>query len=209
MKYLPITLIVTLSASLFVALVINPVLASKYMKLEKKGEEESNSLIGKIIKPIHKITHLFGDTLLPITINFYEKQLTKVLGEDRDPNIKVNKRNWFGIGALFLFLIVYGTINSIPQIPSFIALIIGIILGVGVIFVFTNIRLKVLASSFLLLIIIINVYGMFGLGVEFFPAVDPERVFVNIESPTGTNIEMSNRFQKTLKLNYQSLQKLT
>ncbi|RMF59278.1 MAG: efflux RND transporter permease subunit, partial [Calditrichaeota bacterium] len=36
MKYLPITLIITLSSSLFVALVINPVLASSFIKLDKK-----------------------------------------------------------------------------------------------------------------------------------------------------------------------------
>ncbi len=36
MKYLPITLIIVLSSSLFVALVINPVLTAKFMKVDKK-----------------------------------------------------------------------------------------------------------------------------------------------------------------------------
>ena len=36
MKYLPITLIIVLGSSLFVALVINPVLAVVFMKLEQK-----------------------------------------------------------------------------------------------------------------------------------------------------------------------------
>ncbi|MFP4039791.1 MAG: efflux RND transporter permease subunit [Desulfosudaceae bacterium] len=36
MKYLPITLVVTLSASLFVALVINPALSTYFMKLQKR-----------------------------------------------------------------------------------------------------------------------------------------------------------------------------
>ncbi len=36
MKYLPITLIITLSASLFVAFVFNPVIASSFLKLDKK-----------------------------------------------------------------------------------------------------------------------------------------------------------------------------
>ncbi len=198
MKYLPITLIITLSASLFIALVINPVLASKYMKLETKMVE-SKTFWGKLFNPFKKLTHIFGDTLLPKTINLYEKQLVKVLGEDRDPHKKVNKRNWFGIAALFLFLIIYGMINSIPQITPLIALIIEIILGIGVVLVFTNIRLRVLATSFLSLIFIINIYGMFGHGVEFFPSVDPERVFVNIESPTGTNIEASNRIAQNIE----------
>ena len=40
MSYLPLTLIVTLSSSLFVALVINPVLASVFMKPEKASDVE-------------------------------------------------------------------------------------------------------------------------------------------------------------------------
>ncbi len=199
LKYLPLTIIITLTASLFVALVINPVLASKYMKLEKKDGESSNTFLGKLFKPLHKITHYFGDDLLGKIIDVYGKKLTKVLGNDRDPNKKINKRNWLGIAALIGFLFVYGIINSIPQIPDFVALILGTALGIGVILVFTNIRLRVLTGSFLLLVIIINLYGMFGHGVEFFPAVDPERVFVNIESPTGTNIEASNRIAKNIE----------
>jgi multidrug efflux pump subunit AcrB len=39
MKYLPITLIVTLTASLFVALVINPTLCGHFMSLQKKTEQ--------------------------------------------------------------------------------------------------------------------------------------------------------------------------
>lgn len=51
MKYLPITLIVTLSSSLFVALVINPVIASKFMKLEEKHKDK-NSLMSKLLSPV-------------------------------------------------------------------------------------------------------------------------------------------------------------
>lgn len=38
MKYLPITLIITLSSSLFVALVFNPVISSSYLKIDQKLE---------------------------------------------------------------------------------------------------------------------------------------------------------------------------
>src|SRR5690606_21209403 len=36
MKYLPITFMIALASSLFVALVVNPALASKFMKVEEK-----------------------------------------------------------------------------------------------------------------------------------------------------------------------------
>jgi multidrug efflux pump subunit AcrB len=39
MKYLPITVIVTLSSSLFVALLINPVLCARFMKIDQKSME--------------------------------------------------------------------------------------------------------------------------------------------------------------------------
>jgi multidrug efflux pump subunit AcrB len=48
MKLLPMTLIITLASSLFVGLVINPVLASRFVKVEKKklkGEDFFNWLI--------------------------------------------------------------------------------------------------------------------------------------------------------------------
>ena len=41
MKYLPITLIIVLTSSLFVALVINPVLTSLFMKIERREDKQS------------------------------------------------------------------------------------------------------------------------------------------------------------------------
>ncbi len=197
MKYLPITLIVTLSSSLFVALVINPVLASKYMKLESHNPD-SKSLKDRLLRPLKKITYKFADELLPATIDYYEKILTKMIGKERDPNQKVNKRNWLGVVAFFLFFFVFGALTASP-LPTVVSMIISILLGIGVILVFTNIRLRVLAGSFLSLVLIIEIYLIFDHGVEFFPTVDPERVFINVESPSGTNIEMSNRIAKNLE----------
>ncbi len=51
MKYLPITLIVTLTSSLFVALVINPALAAFFMKI-KKADEDNKTTLDKDIKDL-------------------------------------------------------------------------------------------------------------------------------------------------------------
>jgi multidrug efflux pump len=118
MIYLPITLIVTLSSSLFVALVINPVFGSKFMKLEKQYSKP-NSLKERIFDPLRKLTHFFAHVLLPKTLVEYEKVLVKALKS----------------------------------------------------------RLIVLGSAVGSLIAIIMIFGAFGLGVEFFPDTDPERVF--------------------------------
>ena len=44
MSYLPLTLIITLSSSLFVAMVINPAMASLFMKVQHSDETESKSI---------------------------------------------------------------------------------------------------------------------------------------------------------------------
>ncbi|MCF8056936.1 MAG: efflux RND transporter permease subunit [Desulfocapsa sp.] len=44
MSYLPLTLIVTLSSSLFVAMVINPAMASLFMKVKDSGEQADRSM---------------------------------------------------------------------------------------------------------------------------------------------------------------------
>ena len=199
MKYLPITVIITLSSSLFVALLINPVFASKFMKLEQPGVEKPKTLLGKIVYPLNRVTHFFVDELLPKTLEIYEKFLQGAMGGERDPNQKVNKKNWIGLaGILFLIMLIMIGVNT-PQIPNLVVFIVSVILGIGLLFVFTNPRLKLISSTVLLLIIIILVYREFDHGVEFFPSIEPPRVYINVESPTGTNIDMSNKIAKRIE----------
>jgi CzcA family heavy metal efflux pump len=121
MKYLPLTLIVTLSASLFVALVINPTLCAHFMSLAKKGQ-----LTDK--KP-SKIISLYSQTL----------------------NFSLHHR----------FLVV--------------------------------------AASVLLLFGIGAAYAALGHGVELFPEIEPNRAFVEIKTPEGTNLETSNELAQQVE----------
>jgi multidrug efflux pump subunit AcrB len=74
MKYLPITLIIVLGSSLFVALVINPVLTALYMTVEQKKPKKVKSLIigvsfigvGFLIVMLGSV--LFGNILMLIGI---------------------------------------------------------------------------------------------------------------------------------------------
>ncbi|MFA6471648.1 MAG: efflux RND transporter permease subunit, partial [Candidatus Latescibacterota bacterium] len=68
MKYLPITVIVTLSASLFVGLVINPVLCALYMKVKKEDMERFTSGSG----------FFYG-----VVIHHYERLLRFATGKPR------------------------------------------------------------------------------------------------------------------------------
>ncbi|PLX97028.1 MAG: AcrB/AcrD/AcrF family protein [Desulfuromonas sp.] len=114
MKYLPITLIVTLSASLFVALVINPVVCAAFMRL---GGREGH--------PLPEESR---------TIAFYRRSL----------EVALRRRGW------------------------------------------------VLLGSFAFLIGIVTLYGVLGHGVELFPDTEPNRAYVEIKAPEGTNLATSN-----------------
>ncbi|WKZ68314.1 MAG: efflux RND transporter permease subunit [Melioribacteraceae bacterium] len=198
MFYLPITVIITLTSSLFVALIINPVFASKFMKVENPNDK-ADTLLKKLILPLNKLTHFFVDVALPVVIRYYEKFLKSAVGKERDKNQKVNKRNWFGILATIILIMITNAAVETPEIPNVLVLIISTLLGVGIIYLFLNPRLKIISGTILLLIIISLVYREFDHGVEFFPNIDPPRVYVNIESPTGTNIDMSNRIAKSVE----------
>lgn len=53
--------------------------------------------------------------------------------------------------------------------------------------------------SFCLLIGMGMLYGRFGKGVEFFPEGDPERAFINIRTPQGTNIHETDRILRIVE----------
>ncbi len=123
MRFLPITLIITLASSLFVAIVFNPVFAGQFMKLSaKQGHRRVDHLLNRVIAA-------------------YEKTLRYALN--------------------------HGKLT---------------ILG-----------------SFAVLIFIIILYGFLGKGVEFFPDVDPQQIYVEVTAPIGTNIEESNAIVKQIE----------
>ena len=114
MKYLPVTVIIVLSSSLFVALVINPVFSSIFASGRKKKSDRPSWII------------------------------------------RTYRR--------FLALILSTSLN----------------------------RLTVLVLAGALLLVVVLLYALTALGVEFFPTTDPDRAVINIRCPQGTNIEKSN-----------------
>ena len=102
MRYLPITLIVCLFSSLFVALVINPVLSAHYINFKKDREK-----LEKKTKWYNIITrfHLWFDRLFANIVKKYEKSLRFAM-----------RHKAFTIGGTFFLLIlvfvVYGKFNN-------------------------------------------------------------------------------------------------
>lgn len=196
MFYIPLVLIVTLLSSLFVALVINPVIASALMKLEKPGDS-SKTVFQKITRPFNRVTHYFVDILLPRILTRYKKLLEKALDKPRPKGRKIHLRNWLGLISILVFFFIVGSITEF--VSGVVLILISLVLGISIILLFTNNRLRVLWGTFLLLLNITEFYGVLGHGIEFFPDVQPQRIYINIESPSGTNINMSNNIVKSIE----------
>ncbi|MBE9503098.1 MAG: efflux RND transporter permease subunit, partial [Proteobacteria bacterium] len=49
------------------------------------------------------------------------------------------------------------------------------------------------------LILVIILYAFFGHGVEFFPDTDPNKVFIEVETPLGTNVETTDAVTKEVE----------
>ena len=92
MKYLPITLIVTLTSSLFVALVINPALCAFFMKAKNLKTDSEILSDEKIKEQTQKPIEIKG-----VVLKFYAKTLNKAL----DHNITVL------IGAFAVLIILF------------------------------------------------------------------------------------------------------
>ncbi len=181
MFYLPITLIIVLSSSLFVALVINPVLAALYMKVEVDKPDKRNTLrkalIFITIGVILDIAGLAADMKLLVTLG----NLTIVLG-------------------LFYILKVYlfapGTnklqTNWLPRLEASYQRFLSYALAGKRPYGF-------LAGTFGLLILAVVLLIFFPPKVEFFPINEPQYINVFVENPIGTDIEETNRITRDLE----------
>ncbi len=123
MSYLPVTLIITLGSSLFVAIIFNPVFAAQFMRLSaKQGKRRADRMLNRVIE-------------------LYEKSLAYALSH----------------------------------------------------------RKLTILGSFAGLLFIALLYGLLGKGVEFFPEVDPQQIYIDVSAPIGTNLEESNEIVKKIE----------
>jgi multidrug efflux pump len=184
MKYLPITLIIVLSASVFVALVVNPVLTAKYMKSEKDVASNAKKFWIRFI-----ILILLGVVFkLPYIISSGE-----------------NSSGMSVVGGIFLFSALFSLIyrflllraidffreKLLPKIEDvYLKTIYFALGGYKPIFIFIG--------TFVLMIGSIMFFGASNPKVLFFPENEPRVVNIFIEAPLGTDIQTTNEY--TLEL---------
>jgi multidrug efflux pump len=180
MKYLPYTLIVVLSSSLFVALVINPALAARYMKTEEDSVNRPKwTRIGGLLTLVGLGVHIAILAANP---------------EAAGPALfAATLFNLFGYAGLiilaYLWLFEPGTQyfqkNLLPRLEAFYSRVIEF-----------SLRGKNARKFFLgtvgLLFFSIFLLAVFPPKVLFFPNNQPNLANIYIELPVGTDIEETN-----------------
>lgn len=168
MKYLPITLIIVLGSSLFVALVINPVLAVAYMKVTQD-------------KPRKKRVFVVSTVLTGLGILF------TIGGWIGTGNLFI----FIAIMSLLnLFVLFPGTVRFqngfLPKLENFYERFLTYALnGRKPVYFFVG--------TFVLLLVSIILLAVVPPKVEFFPANEPNYVNVFISHPIGTDISVTNK----------------
>ncbi len=189
MKYMPITLIIVLSSSLFVALVINPVFTSKYMKVDERLDDpiarkrkRRNVLIGALLMLLVAaighfsgkmwVRNLFTVTFLITLLNiFFLRGASFWFQQEVLPRLEI-VYNWFIKKALHRY-------NPV------------------IVFV----------GTFVLLFAAIGLLVTHSPKVDLFPETDPLYVNAFVELPMGKDIESTNRILKEIEVKIEEVMK--
>ncbi|MDA0882388.1 MAG: efflux RND transporter permease subunit [Bacteroidetes bacterium] len=181
MKYLPITLIIVLSSSLFVALVINPVLTSVFMKVGEEAINKKKALkIGIIISGIGLLFVIAGQSAAVIGL--------KVLG-----NLTLISGLLVLLNAFVLNPATRRFQNGfLPVLENLYERFLKYALKGASPYVF-------FWGTGSLLVLSLVLFAFFPPKVEFFPANEPQYLNVFIEKPIGTDIETTNRIAQEIE----------
>ena len=174
MKYLPITLMVTLGSSLFVALVINPVLLVAFMKLDNKEINKRRIMIYVAVAAALGILLILGKaTVLGnlLVISAVITVLNVYVLTPASRSFQAAFLPW--LEGLYKSVLNYALAGARPYLFFW-----G---TVGMLFL----------SIFLM--------GVFPPNVIYFPKTDPTYINVFIEYPVGTDIETTNAFTEKIE----------
>jgi multidrug efflux pump len=176
MKYLPITLIIVLSSSLFVALVVNPVLTSLYMKIQDfdvAKPKRKPLLVALVLSVMAIISYLAG------SLTFGNLFMIAALLTVFNVFVLRSAIRWFqNVFLVFLEELYEKTLNFAlrGRNPYFF-----------------------LGGTFMLLILSLVLLGVRAPKILFFPDNQPALVNVFIENPIGTDTEATNNFMLGLE----------
>lgn len=174
MKYLPITLIIVLASSLFVGLVVNPVITSRYV--QKEGEDKESPIkrfwaITVVLFVLGLLLVISGTMTLGNILMIWAilRVLTRFVLK---PGADVfQKKGLVKLEAVYLKVLNWAIKRYILIITSIVFLLIGSIMF----------------------------FGASGTKIVFFPVNEPLYFNAFIETPVGTDIEKTNQITKKVE----------
>lgn len=178
MYFLPVTLIITLFASLFVAYIINPVFAVQFMKHE---DDEEDAPINK--KLIVKVSVSIAAIAL----------LSYLLG-------------WIGVGTFLVFMIILYLFHNLwgykriihfqnTVIPKYMRRYEKVLTYV----LHKKRPVYFLLGTFILLVFSFIIVGIAKPKVEFFPANQPNYIYAYIKLPVGTSVQYTDSITRIVE----------
>jgi multidrug efflux pump len=182
MGYLPLTLIVTLSSSLFVALVLVPVLCALFMKVDGTPS--------KPLAPAAKYTLFALGALLVLAIAANSLIAAATLAVTAVALVLMHR-------LLMTRLARWFQTRAVPSLVDRYETRLRWAL---------NHRGLVLGSAFAVLFASFLAFGRFNSGVEFFPEnIPPSQVFVKLDVPSGTSPAFTNSVAERLEAQLPSI----
>lgn len=185
MGYLPQTLIITLSSSLFVALVINPVLCALFMDLDQKEGSRNPKMTDK--------GRLFiaGSVAVLLIIGLINSVLTWTM------LIIAGLLLWAANRYVMSPLGAWWQTKGLPRALEKYETTLKWSLDHGK---------TILAISILTLISSFLFFGIFNPGIEYFPeGIPPARAYIQVETPVGTNVEFTKQIVNELEAKVQNI----
>ncbi|MFW6088833.1 MAG: efflux RND transporter permease subunit [Gemmatimonadota bacterium] len=171
MSYLPLTLIITLSSSLFVGLVINPTLCSLFMRLPDEPRVQLTRQFRNALWGLFALFLLMWLVFQPLTA--FLLGLTAILLWQFNRRLLQPAGSWVQENGLPRVLVHYEKVlrRALRN------------------------RWKIVGGSVAALVGAVAIFMVFNAGVELFPEdIPPENIWVQVETPTGTRADATDRF---------------
>ncbi|EPR69282.1 efflux RND transporter permease subunit [Cyclobacterium qasimii] len=176
MKYLPITLIIVLSSSLFVALVINPVLTALFMKIQdvdKKKPVQKPMIIAAVLTTLAIISYFLG---------------------------WIATGNLLFLAALLVIFNVFFLRKAIRWFQNVLLVRLEDFYEKTLYFALKGVwPIVFLGGTVVLLVLSLVLLAVSAPKILFFPDNQPALISIYIEKPIGTDITSTNRFVESFE----------
>jgi multidrug efflux pump subunit AcrB len=182
MAFLPRTLIVTLSSSLFVALVIVPVLCAMFLRVEAVHDHSPRKV--RPMRPAARWTLVGLGVLFAIVILLVNPITALLLGGTAAGLFFVHH-------SLLKHATEWFQERGLPRVIDWYERQLRWAL---------DHRVKVLGGTIGVFILTVVVFGAFNAGIVFFPEdIPPEQIIVRVDAPTGTSARFTNSVAERLE----------